>query len=106
LQPLFNNAVQPFVIDLLSHEPARLAASLTRPLLVVQGDRDIQVTAEDARRLAGAQPKAQLAMLPGVNHVLKVPASDDRVANLATYADAALPIAPAVVDAVARFVKP
>lgn len=106
LQPLFYNAVQPFLRDLLSHDPARLAAALTVPLLVVQGDRDIQVTVEDANRIASSQPRATLAVLRGVNHVLKAVPSDDRAANLATYADPSLPIAPAVVDAVASFVKP
>jgi hypothetical protein len=106
LQPLFYNDVQPFLRDLLSHDPARLAGSLEVPLLVVQGDKDIQVSVEDAKRLAAAQPKAKLAVLPQVNHVLKIPAGEDRGANLATYADASLPIAPSVFDAVTGFVKP
>ena len=105
IQPLFHDPVQPFLRDLLSHDPAELAASLDVPLLVINGDKDIQVTVEDAKRLADAQPKAKLAILPGVNHVLKAVQSDDRAANIATYADPSLPIAPAVVDAVAGFVK-
>ena len=105
IQPLFYDAAQPFLRDLLSHDPASLAASLEVPLLVINGDKDIQVTVEDAKRLADAQPKAKLAILPGVNHVLKAVQSDDRAANIATYADPSLPIAPAVVDAVAGFVK-
>jgi pimeloyl-ACP methyl ester carboxylesterase len=106
LQPLFSAAVQPFLIDLLAQDPARMAASLSLPLLIVQGDRDIQVSVDDAKLLATAQPKAKLVVLGGVNHVLKVPASNDRSANLATYGNASLAIAPAVVDAVAGFVKP
>jgi len=106
LQPLFYNDVQPFLRDLLSHDPARLAAALRVPLLIVQGDRDIQVTVEDAKALAAAQPKARLAILPGVNHVLKVPAGDDRTANLATYADPTLPVPASVVNAIAGFVAP
>jgi pimeloyl-ACP methyl ester carboxylesterase len=106
LQPLFDDAVQPFLIDLFSQDPARLAAGLKVPLLIVQGDKDIQVTVEDAKVLAAAQPKAKLAILPGVNHVLKIPQGDDRVANLAAYANPDLPIAPSAVDAIADFVKP
>lgn len=106
IQPLFYNDAQPFLRDLLSHDPAKLAASLKVPLLVVNGDKDIQVTVEDAEQLAAAQPKAKLAVLPGVNHVLKAVPSDDRAANIATYADPSLPIAPAVVEAIAAFVKP
>jgi fermentation-respiration switch protein FrsA (DUF1100 family) len=105
LQPLFNPAVQPFLMNLMAQDPAKLAGSLKLPMLIVQGDKDIQVSVEDAKLLASAQPKAKLALIPGVNHVLKVPASDDRAANLATYGDPSLPIAPAVVDAIATFLK-
>ncbi|MGI8931471.1 MAG: alpha/beta hydrolase [Sphingomicrobium sp.] len=105
LGALFNEAAQPFLIELLAEDPAGLAASLKVPLLIVQGDRDIQVTVEDARTLAAAQPKAKLAILPGVNHVLKIPARDDRAANLAAYADPSLPLAPSVVNAIVHFVK-
>ena len=106
LQPLFNAAVQPFLMDLLAQDPAKLAASLKVSLLIVQGDKDIQVGVADAKLLAAAQPKAELAVLSGVNHVLKVPAGDDRAANVATYADPSLPIAASVVEAIASTVKP
>ena len=106
LQPMFNEAVQPFLIDLLSQDPERLASALKVPLLIVQGDKDFQVTVEDALALAAAQPRAKLALLPGVNHVLKMPTGDDRAANLRAYADPSLPIAPSAVSAIADFVKP
>jgi len=105
IQPLFNAAVQPFLMNLMAQDPPKLAASLAVPYLIVQGDKDIQVSVEDAQLLAAAQPKAKLAVLPGVNHVLKAVIGDDRSANLATYGNSSLPIAPAVVDAVAGFVK-
>ena len=106
LQTLFNDDVQPFLIDLFAEDPAGLAAALKVPLLIVQGDKDIQVSVDDAKSLAAAQPKAGLALLPGVNHVLKLPAGEDRAANLRAYADPSLPIAPSVVEAIAKFVKP
>jgi len=105
LRTLFADDVQPFIINLFAEDPAGLAARLKVPLLIVQGGQDIQVTVDDAKALAAAQPKASLALLPGVNHVLKIPAGDDRAANLRAYADPALPIAPAVVEAIARFVN-
>ena len=104
LQPLFGEAIQPYMIDLLAQDPTRLASSLKVPLLIVQGDRDLQVTVADANVLAAAQPKARLVVLPGVNHVLKNVATTDRAANVATYGNPSLPISPAVVDAIATFV--
>lgn len=103
LQPLFNAGVQGYLIDLFAQDPARLVAALTIPLLVVQGDRDIQVAVDDAKLLAAARTGSTLAIVPGVNHVLKA-APEDRAGNAATYRDASLPIAPGVVDAVATFV--
>lgn len=105
LRTLFAPDVQNLLIDLFAENPAALAAKLKVPLLIVQGDNDIQVTVEDAKALAAGQRRAQLAILPGVNHVLKIPANRDRAANLRAYADPDLPIARSAVEAIARFVK-
>jgi pimeloyl-ACP methyl ester carboxylesterase len=104
LRPLFAEEVQGFLIDSMSYDPMELAARVEVPMLVVQGTRDLQVSTADARMLADAAPDATIALLPDVNHVLKTVASEDPSANLATYADPILPLAPAVVDAVAQFV--
>lgn len=105
LPMVFPDSVQPFMIDLLALDPAKLAAAVRVPVLVLQGDRDIQVSLDDAKALEAAQPKATLVVLPGVNHVLRPVASDDRMANIATYGDETLPISPSVAAAVAGFVK-
>jgi alpha-beta hydrolase superfamily lysophospholipase len=105
LMPLFHPKVQKFLIDVFSYDPAVLLARYQGPVLILQGQRDIQVSERDARLLAAANSKATLVMLPDVNHVLKSVASDDRAANLATYANAGLPLATGVVDAIAPFVK-
>jgi hypothetical protein len=104
LLPLFAPQVQDFEISLFSYDPARLIAGYDRPVLIVQGLRDIQVAEADARRLAEADPKARLTLLPDTNHVLKTFASDDRAANFATYSDPSLPLAPGVAEAIAAFV--
>jgi len=103
LQGLFNPAVQGFLISAFSYDPVRLLAEYGQPVLVLQGQRDLQVGEADARRLQQANPRVQLVLLPDVNHVLKSVGSDDVGANLATYADPGLPLAPGVADAVAGF---
>lgn len=104
LRPLFSPAVQGFEIDLFSYDPAKLAAAVTLPILVVQGDRDLQVTVGDATALSAAQRGSRVVVVSGMNHVLKL-VGDDRAANMASYADQSRPVAPALVDAVVRFVK-
>ena len=104
LRPIFNSAVQPFMRDLMKADPARLATSLRVPLLVVQGDQDLQVSVVDANRLHAAQPKSELLVVKGMNHVLKAVPSGDRAANMASYADPAQALAPGIADRIAAFV--
>jgi uncharacterized protein len=104
LLPLFHPNVQKFLIDVFSYDPAALLARYDGPVLILQGERDIQVTVHDAQLLKQANSKASLILLPDANHVLKSVASDDRAANLATYANPNLPLASGVVDAIADFV--
>jgi len=68
----------------------------------LQGTTDLQVSMQDAQRLAGARAGVTLVALEGVNHVLKI-APAERAANFATYGNSALPIAPSLVEAIAAF---
>ena len=105
LLPLFRPEVQDFLISAISLDPASLLARYEGPILIVQGQQDIQVGETDARRLAGANPKARVVLISTANHVLKSVTSADRAANVATYADPNLPLAPGVIDALADFVN-
>ncbi len=104
LMPLFAPQVQGFLINAFSYDPAKLIATVTKPVVIVQGRRDMQVGVDDAERLKDAAPKAELVLLPDVNHVLKTVTSDNPRANAATYADPSLPLAPGVVEAIAKFI--
>ena len=101
---LFAPQVQDFLIDQMRYDPAELLKTYAGPVMVLRGDTDIQVSAVDADRLAHARADVVFRPLSGVNHVLKK-APANRVANFATYSDPSLPIADAVVDAVAAFVQ-
>lgn len=103
LMGLFAPSVQGFLIDFMARNPAHLAASLTVPMLIVQGDADIQTGVADAQALAGGNPRAQLAILLGVNHVLKSASANDRAANVASYANPDLPLAPNVAAVIDEF---
>lgn len=103
LQSLFNPAVQGFLIDLFSRHPQAMIATVRKPLLILQGERDLQVEPEEARRLSAANPNATLVLLPDTNHVLKSVRSDSLQENMAAYSDASLPLAPGVVAAIKQF---
>jgi uncharacterized protein len=101
---IFQPAVQGFLIDLMSYDPPKVLAFYKGPVLILQGERDIQISVDDAKRLAAADANAKLVLLADVNHVLKAVDSDDRMANLKTYFDPKLPLAPDVVETIADFI--
>lgn len=103
LAAVFRPSVQPYLMSWLPLDPAKLAADYGGPILIVQGDHDIQIPMSDAERIAAAQPRAELARFEGMNHVLKI-APADRAGNIATYADPDLPLAPGVAEAVGGFI--
>jgi pimeloyl-ACP methyl ester carboxylesterase len=91
LNMLFRQSVQPYLISWLKYDPQKEIAKLKIPVLIVQGTTDIQVSLDDANRLAKALPSAKLVFIEGMNHILK-PAQADRQMNIATYTQPDLPI--------------
>ncbi len=92
LQVLFRPSVQPYLISLFRQQPAEAFARLRMPALIVQGTHDIQVDVADAERLKAVRPDAELALVGGMNHVLRV-VPDDVKKQMASYDDPKLPLA-------------
>jgi len=103
LQVLFRPSVQPYLISLFAYDPAEVFAAVDIPALIVQGRHDIQVGIEDAEALQRAKPDARLAMVDGMNHVLRIVPADAR--QLASYDDPDLPIARRLVQDIQRFLQ-
>jgi uncharacterized protein len=104
LLALFRPSVQPFLISILSIDPAAEVRKLSMPVLIVGGGRDLQITQEDFEALAHAQPGAETLVLPTMNHVLK-DVGEGRDVNLRSYSDPTLPLAKGLVEGIAAFVS-
>jgi pimeloyl-ACP methyl ester carboxylesterase len=102
LAALFRPSVQPYLMSWLPLDPAAELARLALPALIVQGSTDIQITVTDAERLARAEPRAELAVIDGMNHVLKEVREASQ--QVASYSDPALPLHPEVGRIVGAFV--
>jgi hypothetical protein len=89
---LFRASVQPYLISWFKYDPQIVIAKLNIPILIVQGSTDIQVSVKDAELLAKAQPKAQLVIIPGMNHALKNCATTAQTEQMVTYGNADLPL--------------
>ena len=105
LAALFRPSVQPFLISQMRYEPATEARTLTQPLLVVQGTTDIQINLNDAIKLSTVNPRTRWAIISEMNHVLKPCASLDQQAQMMTYINDTLPLAPTLVATIADFLS-
>lgn len=104
LVTLFRPSVQPYLISWFKYVPAQRIAELTMPVLVVQGNTDIQVDVVQANRLHGARPGAKLAIIPGMNHVFKHVRAVPEL-QVASYGDPNLPVSPLLVKSIADFLQ-
>lgn len=106
LRPLFNDAVQPFLISMFRYDPREQIAKLSIPVLIVNGDNDLQIPVANADELAKAQPKAKKIILAGMTHTLKK--SDKRTLPeqaMTVYADSTLPLDTDFAEAVTGFIN-
>jgi pimeloyl-ACP methyl ester carboxylesterase len=101
LRFVFRPGVQPYWISMFSHPPTELVRGLAMPLLIVQGNQDLQVELSDAQRLSSAQPAASACLVQGMNHVLKTVATPADQGK--AYSDPSVPLSKEVLDDVARF---
>ncbi|MDF3934506.1 alpha/beta hydrolase [Pseudomonas citronellolis] len=104
LTALFRPSVQPYLISLFRHDPARALAEVRQPTLILQGTSDIQVDVADAQALARAKPDAELRLIGGMNHVLRIVPADVQK-QLASYNDPGLPLARELVERLVTFIQ-
>ena len=104
LLSIFRPSVQPYILSWMLHDPCAEIKKLTIPILILQGNTDIQVEVKQGEMLKACKPKATLKIIAGMNHILKE-APIDRTKNVATYSDGTLPIMPGLVDLIAAFVN-
>jgi len=101
---LVRPSIQMFVMSWCRFDPQREIKKLKIPILIVQGTTDVQVSVANAEKLKKGASKANLVIIPGMNHILKE-APEDRQQNLATYNKPDLPLKPEFVTSVVDFIK-
>lgn len=104
LNAQYRPSVQPYLISWFKYDPVAELAKVPAPILVIQGTNDLQVSVEDAERLAGSRKDISVLNINKMNHILKV-APTDRVENFATYTKPMLPLAPELLPAIVGFLS-
>ena len=104
LHSLFRPSVQPYMISWFKYDPQKEIAKLDKPILIIQGTTDIQVSVSDADKLASANQKSQKQIIEGMNHILKESESD-RQKNMQTYSMPGLPLKKELMEIIVKFIK-
>jgi len=100
---IFRPSVQPYMISWIKYDPKVEIAKLQVPILLVHGTTDIQLELSEAKLLSEGNPKAQMEVIEGMNHILKI-ADEAYLPNLQTYSNPDLPLAAGLTELLAAFI--
>jgi alpha-beta hydrolase superfamily lysophospholipase len=105
LASIFRPAIQSFIRSWMLYNPQEGIATLNIPVLIMNGDKDIQVAVSEAEILQKAKPGATYTIIPNMNHVLKEIKGKDPLENQKTYNDYKMPVMPQLINEISRFIK-
>lgn len=100
---LFRPSVIPYLNSWFQYNPALEIQKLKMPVLIINGDHDLQVSVKDAALLKKNMPNAQLALIPNMNHVLKTTPTEAE--NKKSYTEGNRPIAAELVPILLEFLN-
>jgi pimeloyl-ACP methyl ester carboxylesterase len=104
LNSLFRPSIQPYLISWFKYNPQNEIKKLTIPILILQGNKDLQVTVKDAENLAHANPKSDMVIVEKMNHVMKI-IEGDQQANMESYNNETLPISETLLSKIISFIE-
>lgn len=104
LEMIFRPSLQPFMLSWMQYDPRAEIAKLNQPVLIINGDKDLQIDQVAAEQLKEAKPDAQLTFIENMNHVLrKIEGSD--LENSKSYNEPSNPIHPELAPIISQFIK-
>jgi uncharacterized protein len=105
LNSLFRPSVQPYLISWFKYDPVAEIAKLKIPILIIQGETDIQVSVNEANKLFGAAKSSTQKLIQNMNHVLKNIETLEMNAQMKTYNDPYQPINSELIKEIVKFIK-
>ncbi|WP_394773857.1 alpha/beta hydrolase [Flavobacterium sp.] len=104
LNSLFRASIQPYLISWFKYNPQTEIKKLTVPILILQGNKDLQVTVKDAELLSQANKNAELLIVENMNHIMKTIEGDNQ-ANMESYNNESLPLSEIMTNKIVSFIK-
>lgn len=106
LGSIFRPSLQPFIRSWMQFNPSEEIKKLDIPVLILAGDKDLQVLPSEGEILKAAKPEATYTVIATMNHILKeLKADDDDLVNQKSYNEPKRPISPKLMEAIVAFIK-
>lgn len=102
LASIFNLELQAFLISWMQYNPAKIIANTPLPILIINGDKDLQVDVKEAQLLNSAAQNSKLIIIEHMNHVL-VKIDGDDLENAKSYNNPNLKINEELINAIQEF---
>jgi hypothetical protein len=103
LLSIFAKPNQAFWASWLALDPINEIKNIKKPVLIINGDKDLQVKIDNAKKLHVANSKSELLIVENMNHVLKdIQKEED---NLKSYYTSDYPISEKLIQTIVSFVK-
>ena len=104
LNSLFRPSVQPYMISWFKYDPQTEIKKLSIPILILQGTNDLQISVEDAKRLANSNQGSKMILIEQMNHIFRI-VNGDRQSNISTYSNTEMDIANELVESISAFIQ-
>ncbi len=103
LSTIFRPSLQSFMFSWMQYNPQTEIAKLEIPVLIINGDKDIQVQVSEAIKLKEAKPDAQFEIIKNMNHIFKKN-KGDLAENQKSYNDESIPVIPKLIKVISSFI--
>ena len=103
LLSIFAKPNQSFWASWLALDPIKEIKKIKKPILIINGTKDLQVKIDNAKKLHVANSKSELLIIENMNHVLKdIQKEED---NLKSYYASEYPVSEKLIKTIVSFVK-
>ncbi|MBG6128724.1 pimeloyl-ACP methyl ester carboxylesterase [Aquimarina sp. EL_43] len=104
LESIFRYNLQPFMSSWIKYNPSEEILKLEMPILIIYGDKDIQVESIQAEKFKEIIPQAEYLFVTDMNHILKE-IKGGRLENHKSYNEPFRKIMPEVLTGITNFVN-
>lgn len=104
LASIFRPSIQPFIFSWMKYDPSEELAKLDVPVLIVNGEKDLQVHVSEAEILHAAKPGSKLEIIGDMNHIFKEIKGND-LENQKSYNEYNRPVMPELIEVISSFMS-